>query len=185
VFLPCIGSITHWATVAKMKPETIYLNHTFQKQSSLTQFEIVTSNGRLKLSIPTIKNSRKGLYKDVKIDYSENWQIELWRSIEYAYLKSPFFIYYDYKLKPVILATPSHLVDYNLAIATELYALLKLDTQLAVDHQTPIYFEEQIPKHGTAYPQVFDTKQPFETNLCILDLIFNLGPEAKDYLLRL
>ena len=32
------------------------------------------------------------------------------------------------------------------------------------------------------YPQVFMEKHGFITNLSILDLLFNLGPESTDYL---
>ena len=34
----------------------------------------------------------------------------------------------------------------------------------------------------TAYAQVFDSKYGFLNNLSTLDLLFNLGPEAKTYL---
>jgi hypothetical protein len=34
-----------------------------------------------------------------------------------------------------------------------------------------------------SYPQVFDTKFGFLSDLSILDLIFNLGPEAYTYLI--
>ena len=32
------------------------------------------------------------------------------------------------------------------------------------------------------YPQVFDEKNGFFPNISILDLLFNLGPESKQYL---
>ena len=34
----------------------------------------------------------------------------------------------------------------------------------------------------TPYPQVFDSKHGFIANLSIIDLIFNMGYEASDYL---
>lgn len=34
------------------------------------------------------------------------------------------------------------------------------------------------------YSQVFDEKYGFVPNLSILDLLFNLGPEARGYLMR-
>jgi len=38
----------------------------------------------------------------------------------------------------------------------------------------------RIPRKMKTYQQVFNKK--FESNLSILDLIFNLGPESKDYI---
>ena len=39
----------------------------------------------------------------------------------------------------------------------------------------------QMPK----YSQVFDAKNPFQPNMSIVDLIFNMGPEATDYLSKI
>jgi len=36
-----------------------------------------------------------------------------------------------------------------------------------------------------SYTQVFSTEKPFEQNLSILDLLFNLGPEAGSYLKKI
>ena len=35
------------------------------------------------------------------------------------------------------------------------------------------------------YYQVFDSRYGFQANLSAIDLLFNLGPEAKDYLKKL
>ena len=158
------------------------VNHTFQKQSSLSQFEIVNTNGRQKLSIPTIKATRKGFYKDVHIDYSTKWQVEHWRSIENAYLKSPFFLYYGYKIEEAFKTHYTSLLEYNLALIKTILKCIKLDNELVTDTETPIYFEETPISTSEKYPQVFDSKLAFEENLCILDLLFNLGPETLDYL---
>ena len=75
--LHCVGNISYWHSILRQESDFIYTNHTFQKQSFLSQFEIMTSNGRLKLIIPTQKTSRKGMFDKVLIDYSNNWQIEI------------------------------------------------------------------------------------------------------------
>ena len=43
---------------------------------------------------------------------------------------------------------------------------------------------ETLPK-ANVYSQVFNDRMPFNPNVSILDLLFNLGPETKDYLLSI
>ena len=182
MLLRCIGSINYWVEVYSKEQVTLLTNHTFQKQSTLSQFEIVNPNGRQKLSIPTVKATRKGLYKSVAIDYSTNWQVEHWRSIENAYLKSPFYLYYGYKIEAVFKTNQTSLLDFNLALFKTIKDCIKLKSVVQIDNETSLYFEEMSADKTIVYPQVFDTKLPFEENLSILDLLFNLGPETLDYL---
>jgi hypothetical protein len=185
MFVHCIGSVSFWASLLAEETVLLTTHHTFQKQSSLSQFEIATAQGRLKISVPTVKQTRKGLYKNVAIDYSSNWQIEMWRSIENSYQKSPFFQYYDYKIKSKILATETYLLDYNMAVLHVIADMLKQDTEMTVDAENSIYFSEISPVTCPRYPQVFDDKNEFQENLCVLDALFNLGPETFDYLLHI
>jgi len=182
--LDCIGSISYWYNILSPEMDHLYTNHTFQKQSSLSQFDIVASNGRQKLSIPTVKKTRKGPYKDVHIDYSTNWQAEHWRSIEIAYLKSPFYLYYGYKIEAVFKTKHTCLLQLNLALFHEIYTCIKADQEINIDDDKSVYYTETAAVVHRAYPQVFDTKLSFEYNLSILDLLFNLGPETKEYLMR-
>jgi hypothetical protein len=183
MFLPCIGSVSHWAAIITSYEAVVHTHHTFQKQSSLSQFDVATANGRLQMSIPTIKATRKGAYSKVEIDYNSKWQIELWRTLNNAYQKSPFFIYYDYKLKPVLLAKERYLMDYNLGVLNALVDMIKIYNKPEIDTTTAVYFVEQPSSIAQpCYPQVFDTKMAFLTDLCVLDVLFNLGPETLDYL---
>ncbi len=180
--LYCIGNIGYWIKLMTSNESTLYLNHTFQKQSALSQFEIATSNGRLKLSIPTIKDTRKGKYKDVKIDYQSNWQVEHWRSIENAYLKSPFFLHYGYKIESVLKFKHLTLLELNLALFRVIEKCLRCRKEVTVNYNEVVYFQKEKLTSVEPYPQVFDTNNKFEADLSILDLIFNLGPECVDYL---
>lgn len=183
--LICIGNISFWNTWLKNSSHTIQLNHTFQKQSWLSQYEIMTAHGVLKLSVPTVKATRKGAYAKVAISYDSNWQIEQWRSIENAYKKSPFFIFYNYKIEPIFKANFTYLYEFNLALFHVLSECLKTGREPIIDKETSIYYTEKEKRTYLEYPQVFDDKQPFQSDLCVLDVLFNLGPEALDYIKQL
>lgn len=185
MILSSIGSIAYWSELTHREKLTIHLNHTFQKQSELSQYDIVTAQGRLKLSIPTQKSTRKGPYKNVLIDYNSAWQVEHWRSIENSYRKSPFYLYYGYKVEDVYMSKHHTLVDFNKALFDVICKCLKMNTEVNINNIDAIYYTNTTAMKNPAYPQVFDTTIAFQENVSVLDLLFNLGPEAKDYLASL
>lgn len=182
MFLDCVGSISWWKSWLKDGGE-LYLHHTFQKQSSLSQYCIAGAQGVLKLSVPTQKQSRKGNYDNVRIENGERWQLEHWRSIEAAYRKSPFFIYYDYKIKPIFDTKFDLLIDFNKALLERLIECLKTDQNAIYNMTEPVSYNEVKESECNVYPQVFDERSGFQTNMSLLDVLFNLGPETLDYLL--
>ena len=180
--LVCFGNIVHWKLLVGNYPDLhINTNHTFQKQSALSQYHIVSDKGLVQLSIPTIKNTRKGWYKNVHISYAEPWQRNHWRTIENAYRKAPFFIYYDYKLKPLFETEVASLLDFNFNTLNTILNCLKLQP---IIHTTgePCNYRDVETKETQEYPQVFDDQTGFISGASILDLLFNLGPETVDYL---
>jgi hypothetical protein len=183
--LHCVGNISYWSQMIRQGERTLYTNHTFQKQTYLSQFEILTSTGRLKLSIPSKKSTRKGLYSDVHIDYSFNWQKEMWRTIQNAYSKSPFFLFYGYKIEAELMKKETALINLNWSLFQAIVSCLKIPNVYQLDTTQSVYFDSIIPIKNELYPQVFDDRIPFEYDLSILDLLFNLGPETLDYLGRL
>lgn len=181
--LHCIGNVSYWHAIIQSESNYIHINHTFQKQSYLSQFEIMTSNGKLKLSIPTQKSTRKGMYSEVLIDYSNNWQTELWRSIQNTYSKSPFFLYYGYKLEEVILKRHLKLIDLNWELFKVLGSCIHKPLDIELEKEEITKYQETRIENLANYPQVFDDRLDFESNLSIIDVLFNLGPETIDYLL--
>ena len=180
--LHCIGNITYWINLAQAEEIILTVNHTFQKQTHLSQFDIITSNGSLKLSIPTKKSTRKGAYCNVEIDYTAQWQVNHWRSIENAYKKSPFFLYYGYKIEEVFMQKETSLLQFNENMLRVIGKCLHMESPISLDKNTSIFYIEIDEQEHAAYPQVFDTKWPFQPQMSILDLLFNLGPETLDYL---
>ena len=196
----CILHPTYFPNVAHfvgmLKANTVYFEQcdNYQKQSYRNRTEIYASNGKLALTVPvsyTQKNRQP--YKDVKIANENNWQQQHLKSLQSAYSMSPFFEYYIDDLMPLFEKPFDYILDFNL----NCFEVLKDCLQLNI---TPIHTEtfEKAPKgkkdlrslvsrHYKAnsfshYTQVFVQKHGFISNLSVLDVLFNEGPNVEMYL---
>jgi len=86
------------------------------------------------------------------------------------------------------------LFDWNLSVLEWLKQVLKFSGQLIITTQLSNRIIEDardkwLPKNfqtadlGFQYRQVFEEKTGFQNNLSILDLLFNMGPKARDLLI--
>ena len=179
-----------------LKAETITFEteDNFQKQSNRNRMYIYGPNGLQLLNIPVVSSSEKyQKYKDVKIDYSEDWQKNHSKSLETAYRNSPFYEILEYDLLPVYEKKHTFLLDLNFQIFEIVNDCLSIELLFS---KTTEYFHETTQfedfrnlvngKKDTfsniRYTQVFEEKAGFLPNLSILDLLFNEGRCSKDYL---
>ncbi len=192
-------SISYWGPLdyysALLQAESIQFEQweSFPKQSYRNRCYIASPNGKLLLNIPIV-HSTKGQIKDTRIATNENWSQKHWQALKSAYGSSPFFDSLAPELELFYQKEWSFLLDLNLASVelTESWLRLKLKYQLSEAWQAEAkdcldLREGFHPKKNSAasfkpYPQVFDHKHGFLANLSILDLIFNEGPAAYDYL---
>ena len=174
---------------------TIELFETYQKQTFRNHCLIAGPNGAQQLTIPVIKvNGNHTKTKDIIIDGSADWQKIHWKSIETAYNNSPFFLYYRDYFEPYFFRRFESLVEFNNALLNEIFIILRMNIEIEFteDYQSGqgIFLDrgeelvgkrKPIPLHFRKYTQVFENKYGFLPDLSIIDLIFNLGPEARDY----
>jgi len=162
----------------------------FVKQSIRNRCEIYGANGKICLTIPKErKGSSKTKIKDIKIAYKENWQKEHWNAIKSAYNSSPFFEYYQDELITFFKQKETYLVDFNKKLQEVILSFLQkkityTSTQeyiISGDFTDLREYSFSTTNHQK-YNQVFMEKHGFISNLSILDLLFNLGPESSDYL---
>ena len=188
------GSIFQFAIIVQNHTYHVDGLEHFIKQSFRNRCEIYGANGKLKLIVPLEKWKNHSLTQEIRISYDENWQLQHWRSIESAYRTSPYFEFYEDDLKPLFFLKESSLLEYNQQVENELKALLQIGTK----HQLTSTYEPSAPDWRKIihpkndeilekidfpnYIQVFESKFGFIPNLSILDLIFNLGPNSKNYL---
>jgi hypothetical protein len=188
-------NIAHFVAMLKADEITLEQEDNFQKQTYRNRCYIYGANGRLSLNIPVIYTQKeRQKYRDVTIQNTEKWQRNHWKSLESAYKTSPFFEYYEDYLKFLFDTKFENLYDFNLLCFKTICECLQLDFQIS---KSDVYERESINKEDyrflvnakqeklfsfDSYTQVFGNKHGFIGNLSILDLLFNEGPNAINYL---
>jgi len=167
----------------------------YHKQSYRNRCYIMTAGGTQFLTVPVYMGSlHKTRIRDIRIDYSKRWQTIHSRALRTAYNSSPYFLYYSEALDKIILKDHKYLLDLNMALLSEILNILKIRAE-------PVYTTEYLPVSSIEgdyrysidpkkesryvqreYFQVFNSLHGYVTGLSIIDLIFNIGPEAVKYL---
>lgn len=169
----------------------------FVKQTFRNRCIITGPNGKQVLTVPVEKNPKgKTLMREVRISDHGNWRHLHWNALESSYGKSPFFEYYTDDIRPFFEQKWEYLFDFNEAIRCKMCELLNIENEVRFsDHYLPVegvrdiidlrsLSEPSVLEQCacTPYYQVFAQRHGFTPNLSILDLLFNLGPEALIYL---
>jgi len=184
-----------------LKAERVYIEQfeNFIKQTYRNRYTILGGNGTIDLIVPLVKSrGAKTLIKDIEIAYDTDWQRTHWRTLFSAYNTSPYFEFYTDDLLPFFEKKYNFLFDFNLEINRVISDLIELESNVLLTEdfqQVPeetINFRERIsPKEKTPpdpnfnaapYTQVFSDKLGFTSNLSILDLLFNEGPNSYSLL---
>jgi hypothetical protein len=169
----------------------------FQKQSFRNRCRIYGANGVISLSIPVKTTTKKINITEVEISNIEPWQRTHWRTLVSAYKSSPFFEYYAHLWEPLFEEQFNLLWDFNWSVHQIVLACLQLDIPDTFTHKferiephdlRSVYSSKKAHPKAHSFPiyqQVFSYTAPFQTDLSILDAIFNLGPETGNYLQEL
>jgi len=170
----------------------------YVKQSYRNRCYIHTSQGVDMMIVPITAKHGKTLIKDVRIDYSQKWQNNHWRTIETAYRKAPYFEYYAEDLKTNLYRHHNYLFDLNLELLSFCLKCLRMTPSLSVS----VSYEKAPPSHvfdlrsriipkkpssdrnfykPVPYYQVFGSG--FAANLSLIDLLFCEGPRATSLII--
>ena len=157
---------------------------------------IYSPNGIQLLNVPVKHSAEKHQkFKDVRIENDFGWQKNHFKSLEAAYRTSPFFEYFEDDFRPLFEKKHEFLMDLNL----EIFELVNDSLGINIKAEKTSEFFHEVPncndfrhlingKKDTTqieeYTQVFNEKHGFINNLSILDLLFNEGRYAVDYLKR-
>lgn len=161
------------------------------------RFCIATANGIASIGIPLRKGKNEGQsIKSVEIAYETDWQRQSWNTIKSAYQRAPFFEHYAESVQPLLTHRHKYLYDLNWESLHLILRWLKWPTTIseseiyqkteqtlsAVDFRNKMKVNNRSEFESKPYPQVFEDKWGFISNLSILDLLFCMGPEAAKYL---
>lgn len=191
LFLP---PVSYFKLLLKANNPIIDIYEHYPKQTCRNRCFIYAANGVIPLIIPVHKVEHHTPFKYIKIAYESNWQNPMWRSIVSAYGSSPFFTYYDYLIEPIFKQETTLLLDFNTQLIKLILKLLKqpinftfsteyIEKNIQADYRNHFgkYYRNQIFDFKK-YHQPFEEKYGFQHDLSILDLLFNEGPNAINYL---
>ena len=189
-------SISHLAAMVQSDNITFEIEDNFQKQTNRNRTYIYSPNGIQLLNIP-VKHSKESHQKtkDIKIETDFDWQKQHFKSLEAGYRSSPFFEFFEDDIRPIFEKKHTFLLDLNF----EIFTILLKCFRLKLDYTTTTEYLHEVDKtiitdfrplvNGKKdlslfekYTQVFDDKHGFANNLSVLDLLFNEGKYAIDYL---
>ncbi|MGC1514505.1 MAG: WbqC family protein [Maribacter sp.] len=169
----------------------------YQKQTLRNRTYICTDRGKHMLSIPIVhvgRSNGRQKYKEVTVDNSYPWQRQHWRTLETAYRTSPYFEFYEDDIQPLYTNTFEKLMDFNLRTVSTIFECLQLDMpkkttegfeerpKTMEDYRHLVNAKTKLPTTMQPYVQVFNDRHGLIPNLSILDLLFNMGPNAVSYL---
>ena len=187
-------SISYMARFLVENEPLIEMFETYRKQTYRNRCRVMTANGAESLTVPVVKvNGNHTMTRDILLSGHAPWQHIHSRCLESAYKAAPYFDhYYDY-LRSIFEGHFERLIDLNDAALQAILKMLKIKKEIV--HTTDYVREAEndlreafSPKNPfdaslfPAYYQVFGAKLPFSPDLSVLDLIFNEGPEATNYL---
>ncbi len=165
----------------------------YQKQSYRNRCIIADANGPLSLTIP-IEKPQPGhnLMRDIRISDHGRWRHLYWNALRSAYQNSPFFEYYADDFAPFYERQWNFLVDFNEELQHVVCQLMDIEPMVQRTEQYMAVPSEGIddlrelihPRLQSTLPpkpyyQVFRHKLGFLSDLSIIDLLFNMGPEGQ------
>lgn len=191
------GPISQFVALIKADSVLFENEDNYQKQTYRNRMYIYGANGKLLLNIPikhTGDKSNHQKYREVRVENDFPWQDQHWKSLQSAYRTSPFFEFYEDDFMPLYMKKYEYLMDFNydcLELALECLQTGRefsktseyLKSPEGVQDARPlINAKSRFTGEPEQYPQVFQPKLGFLPNLSIVDLIFNEGPNALNYL---
>ena len=172
----------------------------YVKQTYRNRANIMTANGMMSLTIPVEHSGgEKVLMKDLKISDHGNWRHLHWQALQTAYDKSPYFEYYADDFRPFYEGRPTeYLVDYNMSLQELICGLINLRPMVTLtssyekngdfvdlrnvispkNRENGLLWQMCNGNSDLKYYQTFSHRNGFVADLSIVDLLFNMGPEA-------
>lgn len=178
---------------AACQQEVVYVDdfQPYQKQQLSSRMLIRASNRVLPLSIPVVRRGLRLPLCEKQISYAEDWPRHHWRSLVSAYHSTPYFEYYEDRLKELYESPGGNLGEFLKETLQYCWKTLQMPAELRFTGYSPALKEVQRDYRfafdptgaqqltgftALPYTQAFDG---FVGGLTILDLLFSQGPESR------
>lgn len=175
----------------------------YQKQSYRNRCRIYAAGGVESLTLPVVHEGGTSSLpiREIRVDWSRDWLPRMERAIVSAYESSPYFEYYRDSLFDILESRPEKLFDLNISLIH--YFLGKIGISADIDFSTEYERPGEtapgirdlrgiihpkrpsILKTEKPYWQVFAAKYGFKSDLSVMDLLFNEGPDSISYLKKI
>ena len=172
----------------------------YQKQSYRNRCRIYAAGGVESLTLPVVHEGGTSSLpiREIRVDWSRDWLPRMERAIVSAYESSPYFEYYRDSLFDILESRTEKLFDLNIRLIH--YFLGKIGISADIDFTTEYERPGEtapgirdlrgiihpkrpsILKTEKPYWQVFAAKYGFKSDLSVMDLLFNEGPDSISYL---
>ena len=187
--------VEYFSLISRSDEILIEREENYLKQTYRNRCYILSAHGTQVLSIPVYLGSfHKTPIKDIRIDYSKRWKQVHLRAMAASYNSSPYFEFFFENIEKIILKNHDFLLDLNMEITESVFEILKLKNTISyttnfepvgeIENDLRYRITPKGESHFAVkeYFQVFNKGEGFVPGLSILDLVFNMGPEAVDYL---
>lgn len=165
----------------------------FVKQTFRNRAVIATEKGIQPLTIPVVHDGGWMSMRDVRISEHGNWRHQHLNALKSAYRNSPFFEYYADDFAHFYEERDGFLMDYNLRLHAVVCELMGLERDVRFMSEVGVVNDGCRDLRAIAEPkalenldgyapqqyyQVFAVRNGFIPGLSVVDLLFNMGPEA-------
>jgi hypothetical protein len=187
--------VEYFSVVHKADNILVEREENYQKQTYRNRCCILSANCIQTLIVPVFLGSfHKTPLKEIRIDYSKRWQQVHLRALTASYGSAPFYEFLFEDFERVILENHELLINLNSSLMLVALKIMGLEKNIMFTDafippgKTDNDFRYAItPKKKSSFPhceytQVFKHNNRFAGGLSIIDLIFNAGPEAVNYL---
>jgi hypothetical protein len=189
-----LAPVEYFSLIIQADKIFIEREENYLKQTYRNRCYILSAHGPQLLSVPVYLGSlHKTPVKDIRIDYSKRWQQVHLRAITASYSASPYFEFYFEIIEKIILKNYDFLLDLNFALTEAVINILKIGKTLSYttdfepeagkSYDFRYKISPKVDSHYKSkdYIKVFKPVSESATQLSIIDLILNMGPDSINY----
>jgi hypothetical protein len=187
--------VEYFSIISEAEEIFVEREENYHKQTYRNRCYIMSSGGVQILTVPVFLGSlHKTHLKDIRIDYSKRWQQVHLRAITASYGSSPYYQFYFENIEKAISKKHIYLLDLNTELTEIILEILRLQAEIkytsvfepvnsgSVDFRYNISPKKESDFRVKDYTRVFNNDKRHINFLSIIDLVFNMGPEAAEYL---